>query len=169
MGHKCYICRKVIAERPIPDDGSVYYGGIDLWFCSLECFRKYIQKQAEQEAKDSVYATLHRVFNYSGQFETKIHVEIQRTLKDLNLSYFDLNRVLHYMYDIERIPIYKPTLYYVKDHVYAAKKYYKEIEKHEEQMRQMKASVPPIMPIGRKPSYKRPAPRKLLMEEEEDL
>ncbi len=166
MTHKCYICKKTIAEYPA-NEGSVYYGGIDLWFCSLMCFDKQLAKQHAKEEKDSVYATLHRVFNYSGQFEDKIHFEIQRTMKDYNLSYKDLNRVLHYMYDIEKIPVYKPTLYYVKDHIYAARKYYQEIDRREEEMMRLKMK-PPKTVIGKEVIYQQPARRRLLLDDEED-
>lgn len=163
--HKCAMCKKAI----IQENSKIYYNGIDAWLCSNDCFTEYIKKQKTLEDKNAVLATLHRVFNYDGQFETKIFVEIERACKEYNLSYQQLNKVLHYMYDIQCIPVYRPTLYYVKDHVYAAQKYYQSIKKREEDIKRMKMAQQ-TAPVARcQPTHTNKRRTKLLLDSEEDV
>lgn len=160
---KCALCQKTITQ----ENPQIYYNGVGAWLCSNECLTAYVKKHKELEDKDAVLATLHRVFDYDGQFESKIFVEIERVRKEHNLTYLQLNKVLHYMYDIQRIPVYRPTLYYVKDHVYAAQKYYQGIDKRQEDMERVRAARQAPRVARCQPTHTNERRTKLLLDEED--
>ena len=122
----CATCKRMISDQ----DNKIVYNGIGSEFCSDSCFASFLVAKKKQEDLDALYKTIKRIFNIS-KVENKIFLQIDQLCKNEGLTYKSINATLHYMYDIEGRPVYSPTLYYVKDYIEPAKKYYQELKERE--------------------------------------
>lgn len=114
----CGVCGKACS------DNTLYcYSGLNKYFCSEACFTSFLKKEKEKEVRNECYATVSRIFN-DYPLSQKMLAEIKRVCENCHLSYHQLSCVLHYMYDIKKMPIYNPTLYYVPQNVDEARQYY---------------------------------------------
>lgn len=165
---KCEVCKKDCQA-----DESAHYNGVGIQCCSPACWITYVNSQAKKESKDRLDKLLHTVFNYPQPFDSVFYMQMEKICKEHGLSYGQLQKVIYYMYVIKHVPVYRPTLYYVKDYIQPAQKYYNELEtkrKEYELYQQKKAAKPkPVEPPRPRPQAKRrPAGRKLFIEEEDE-
>ena len=124
---RCKVCSKQCTEE------TVYsYSGLDVYCCSEQCFTSFLVKEKEKEDRNFCYATISRIFGVK-PLTAKLLTEVKRVRENEGLSYKNLAAILHYMYDIKHVPIYSPTLYYVPQHIEAAKEYFLTNKKREEQ------------------------------------
>ena len=124
---RCKVCGKQCTEE------TVYaYTGLDVYCCSEQCFTSFLVKEKEKEDRNFCYATISRIFGVK-PLNGKLLAEVKRVRENEGLTYKNLAAILHYMYDIKHVPIYSPTLYYVPQHIEAAKEYFLANKKREEQ------------------------------------
>ena len=124
---RCKVCGKQCTE-----ESMFYYSGLDVYCCSERCFTSFLDKEKTKEDRNICYATISRIFGVR-PLTPKLLAEVKRTCENEKLSYRNLASTLHYMYEIKHLPIYSPTLYYVPQHIEAAKEYFLSIKKREEQ------------------------------------
>lgn len=124
---RCKVCGKQCAE-----DKLYYYNGLDVYCCSEQCFTSFLSKEKDKEDRNFCYATISRIFGVK-PLNAKLMTEVKRARERDGLSYKNLAATLHYMYEIKHLPIYSPTLYYVPQHVEAAKEYFLSLKKKEEE------------------------------------
>ena len=122
---RCKVCGKACVE-----DTMMFYSGLDIACCSERCFTSFLNKEKEKEDRNFCYATISRIFGLK-PLTPKMFAEVKRTCETENLTYKNLAAILHYMYEIKNLPIYSPTLYYVPQHIDAAKAYYRERKEKE--------------------------------------
>lgn len=145
------LCR--ICKKEIPPDSGYYYGTSE-GCCSSKCFGSFLESQKKQEQRDQLYELIQRIF-YTTEIPTKIFIQAERIKKDYNLSDNQLRAVLHYMYDIKKISVYGPTLYYVKDYIDEAREYYNEIkEKNQRANALIEKQKEQVIQKVVKPNYK---------------
>lgn len=118
---RCEVCGKNCSSETL-----YYYSGLNTYCCSEACFTSFLKKQEEKEVRNECYAIVSRVFN-SYPLSAKLLAEIKRMCENYDLSYRQLTCVIHYMYDIKKMPIYSPTLYYVPQNISEARQYYQEL------------------------------------------
>lgn len=124
---KCKVCKKQCNEEKV-----FVYNGMDVYCCSEECFTSFLNKEKVKEDRNFCYATISRIFGVY-PLTAKLLAEVKRTCESENLTYKNLAAILHYMYEIKHLPIYSPTLYYVPQHINAAKEYYLSLKQREEE------------------------------------
>lgn len=124
---RCKVCKKQCAE-----DKVFYYSGLDVCCCSEDCFTSFLSKEKEKEDRNFCYSTISRIFGVR-PLTPKLLAEVKRAREREGLTYKNLASTLHYMYEIKHLPIYSPTLYYVPQHIEAAKEYFLSIQRKEEQ------------------------------------
>lgn len=120
---RCVVCRKECAA----DSYYYYFSGKDVCCCSEQCFTSFLVSQKKKEEKIFLYETLYRIFG-TRNLPTKIYVEVEKLVKNEEYSYKNLTATAHYLYDIKNIPIYSPTLFYIKENFQEAKEYYQKLE-----------------------------------------
>ena len=130
---KCKVCKKQCVE-----DSMFVYNGLDVYCCSEECFTSFLCKEKEKESRNLCYATISRIFGVR-PLTGKLLAEVKRTCENEGLSYKQLASVLHYMYEVKRIPIFSPTLYYVPKYVDEARDYFAAIAVKEKDVQRVAA------------------------------
>ena len=123
---RCRVCKKQCTEEGM----FVFQGKENVYCCSDQCFTSFLNGEKLKEDRNSCYATISRIFGVR-PLSGKLLAEVKRLCETENLTYRNLSLVLHYMYDVKHLPIYSPTLYYVPQHISAAKEYFKEIQQRE--------------------------------------
>lgn len=128
---RCHSCKNAVNEQT-----KIYYNGTRKVFCCKECCLKYCFAEKQKAERNALYKTICRVFNLP-TISKKLIMEAER-LKNEGVTYKNLSATLHYMYDVKKIWIGSPTLYYVKENLEEARKYYQTLEEKEQQVERIK-------------------------------
>lgn len=145
---RCKTCK-----QPIENDKIICYNGKDVYFCE-QCFTSFLITEKEQEERNFLYKTICRIFGIN-KMTGKLFAEVKRVMEQENLTYKNLTNVLHYMYDIKKIPVYSPTLYYVPHNIKEAKEYYHSIKEREIKAAEAFKKQAQLSPKVVKPNYNR--------------
>ena len=129
---RCKTCKKQIDCS----EEMIYYNGKDSYFCSSTCFTSFLSAEVEKEKRNKLYKQICLIFNIPAM-TPKLFTEVKRVCEKEGLTYHNLSLVLHYMYDIKKIPIYGPTLYYVNQYVEEAKRYYANLKEKQNRAKEM--------------------------------
>lgn len=122
---RCKVCNKECTAENMATYGP------DVYCCSYECFTSFLRKEKEQEDRKFCYSTISSIFGVR-PLTPKLLAEVKRVCENEHLTYRNLAAVLHYMYEVKHLPIYSPTLYYVPQHIEAAKEYFLTNQRREE-------------------------------------
>lgn len=121
---RCKVCKKQCAEN------SMFVYGPDVYCCSEQCFTSFLNGEKEKEDRNFCYAAISRIFGLR-PLTPKLFAEVKRLRENEKLTYRNIASVLHYMYEIKHLPIYSPTLYYVPQHIEAAREYFLSLKQKE--------------------------------------
>lgn len=130
---RCVVCKK----ECVPDKYYSFSGAKDVYCCSEQCFTSFLASRKTQEEKNKFYEMLYRIFG-TRNLPTKIYVEVERLRKE-GYGYKKLTATAHYLYDIKQIPIYSPTVFYIKEGLFEAQEYYKAQEAKDEKNKKILA------------------------------
>lgn len=122
---RCAMCKKLVDEKQM-----IVYNGKDICFCNQTCYTSFLSKEKEKEDHDFLYKEICRIFGIN-KLDEKLFAQIKRLKEKNGLSYKNITAVLHYMYDIQHLTIYTPTLYYVPDYIDKAKQYYQSLRERQ--------------------------------------
>jgi YHS domain-containing protein len=123
---RCETCKKIVDKSKM-----IVYSGKNVCFCSQTCYTSFLSLEKEKEDRNFLYKDICRIFGI-GQMTEKLYSQVKRLKDNEKLSYKNIRAVLHYMYDIQGMPIYSPTLYYVPENVERAKEYYLAVKVREQ-------------------------------------
>lgn len=124
---RCATCKKLVNEKQM-----IVYSGMGICFCSQACYTSFLSKEKEKEDRNFLYKEICRIFGIS-KLDEKLFAQVKRLKENEKLTYKNIAAVLHYMYDIQRLTIYSPTLYYVPDYIDKAKQYYQSLKERQAQ------------------------------------
>lgn len=123
---KCATCKKIVNEKEM-----IVYNGKDVYFCSKTCYTSFLSKEKEKEDRNFLYKEICRIFGI-GQMTDKLYAQVKRLKENEKLTYKNISAILHYMYDVQHLTVYSPTLYYVPEYIDKAKQYYQSLKEREQ-------------------------------------
>ena len=129
---RCHSCKKIITDEKM----KIYYNGTHKVFCGKDCCIAFLNTEKQKTDRSCLYKTICRVFSLP-TISKKLIMEAER-LKNDGITYKNLAAVLHYMYEVKKMWIGSPTLYYVKDNLEEARLYYQNISEKEKQVERVK-------------------------------
>lgn len=144
---RCETCKKVVNEQSM-----IVYNGKGICFCSQTCYTSFLLKEKEKEDRNFLYKEICRIFGI-GQMTDKLYVQVKRLKENEKLTYKNITAVLHYMYDIQKMTVYSPTLFYVPEYVDKAKQYYQSLKEREQKAMKAIAEMRALPQRTVRPNY----------------
>lgn len=139
---RCSQCKKTITTN-----NYYYYDPDEIYCCSQECFKKFLQGEKEEEDRKFLYSTIRRIYRIA--FPTpRMLGEIRNYKEKSGITYRQQAVILHYVYEIAKkenpwdgllaIPKYKDE---VKEYYEAIKRRKNEVDNFVENQPEQKIIV----------------------------
>lgn len=118
-------------KKQITDNNFYFHDPSGGRFCSKVCLDKFILKEKEKDDKNHLWGTICRIFHVI-KVPPRILGEIKRFRTKENLSYKQIDAIVHYLYDIKHEMPYGETIYKVPDFKEEAQAWYLKNNSHHE-------------------------------------